>query len=73
MKLTTADEFDPYPGCFLKPDLEEKIEQTCKLLSEEYLAQGDIKGCEEALNNIALARTDAVPRFDPFQKLEGKE
>jgi hypothetical protein len=63
------EDFDPYPGCFLKSNLEEKVEQACKLLSEEYLAQGDIKGSEEALNNIAFAKTDAVPKFDPFQKL----
>ncbi|MHC1611379.1 MAG: hypothetical protein ACXQTW_07300 [Candidatus Methanospirareceae archaeon] len=63
------EDFDPYPGCFLKSDLEEKIEQACKLLSEEYRAQGDRKGSEEALNNITIARTDALPKFSPFQKL----
>jgi len=69
MTKINPEDFDPYPGCFLKPDLEEKIEQACKLLSEEYLAQGDRKGSEEALNNITLARTDALPKFSPFQKL----
>ncbi len=69
MTKINPEDFDPYPGCFLKADLEEKIEQACKLLSEEYLAQGDRKGSEEALNNIALARTDALPKFDPFQRL----
>jgi len=69
MPKVNPEDFDPYPGCFLKSDLEEKIEQACKLLSEEYLAQGDRKGSEEALNNITLARTDALPKFDPFQKL----
>ncbi|MEA3420531.1 MAG: hypothetical protein U9Q97_02490 [Acidobacteriota bacterium] len=64
-----SEEFDPYPGCFLKMNLEEKIEKACKLLSEEYLAQGDRQGSEEALNNIIIAKTDAVPKFDPFQKL----
>ena len=63
------EDFDPYPGCFLKRDLEEKIEKSCKLLSEEYSAQGDIQGSEGALNNIALARTDAIPKYDPFQRL----
>jgi len=62
-------DFDPYPGCFLKSDLMEKIEKSCKLLSEEYLAQGDKKGSEEALRNITLAKTDAVPKYDPFRKL----
>jgi len=61
--------FDPYPGCFLKADLEQKIEKACNLLSEEYLAQGDKKGSEEALKNIELAKSDAVPKFDPFQNL----
>ena len=63
------EDFDPYPGCFLKRDLEEKMEKSCKLLSQEYSAQGDIQGSEEALNNIALAGTDALPKYDPFQRL----
>jgi len=63
------EEFDPYPGCFLKANLEEKIEQCCKLLSEECLSQGDKKGGDEALKNIELARSDAVPKFDPFENL----
>lgn len=69
MTRVYPDEFDSYPGCFLKPDLESKIENASKLLSEEYLAQGDSEASEEALKNIILARTDAVPNFDPFQKL----
>lgn len=63
------EDFDPYPGCFLKRDLEEKIEKACKLLSEEYLAQGDRQGSEEALNNVIIAKIDAVPKTDPFQSL----
>ncbi|MCK4475646.1 MAG: hypothetical protein KAU16_02870 [Methanophagales archaeon] len=69
MTRVYPDEFDPYPGCFLKPDLETKIEKSSKLLSEEYLAQGDREASEEVLKNIVLAKTDAVPKFDPFQKL----
>jgi hypothetical protein len=69
MTRVHPDEFDPYPGCFLKADLEEKIEKSCKLLSEECLGQGDKKGSEEALRNIELAKSEAVPKFDPFQNL----
>jgi len=47
----------------------EKVERSCKLLSEEYLAEGDRRGSEEALNNIVLAKTDAPPKEDPFQYL----
>jgi len=68
VKVYSAD-FDPYPGCFLKEDLEEKIEKSCKLLSKEYLAQGKKKDSEEALNNIELAKTDAVPKAGHFQKI----
>ena len=63
------EDFDPFPGCFLKKDLEEKIEKSHKLLSEEYLAKGDKKGSEETLNNVTIAKTDAVPKHDPFQTL----
>lgn len=69
MTKVYPEDFDPYPGYFLKGDLEEKIEKSCRLLSEEYLAQGDRQGGEESLNNIALARTDAPPKHNPFQRL----
>jgi hypothetical protein len=69
MTRVEPEELDPYPGCFLKRDLDEKIEKACKLLSEEYLAQGDEKSSEEALRNIELGKTDAMPKIDPFDNL----
>lgn len=69
MQKVYLRDFDPYPGYFLKEDLDEKIKETCKLLSEKYRAQDDIHGSKEALNNIKLAETDAVPKYDPFQRL----
>lgn len=69
MTRVHPDDLDPYPGCFLKEDLEEKIERASKLLSLEYLGQGDRRGSEEALRNIQLAQTDAVPKLDPFDNL----
>lgn len=69
MRRVAPEEFDPYPGCFLKPDLEEKIEQACTLLAEQYESNGDAQGSKEALNNITLATTEARPRFDPFANL----
>ena len=69
MTRVSPEEFDPYPGCFFKRDLDEKIEESCKLLSEELLSQNDKKGSEEALNNIVIARKDAVPQYDPFKSL----
>ncbi len=69
MVRVAPEDLDPYPGRFLRSDLEEKIEGACRLLSEEYLEQGDTVGSEEALQNIELARTDAVPVSNPFQDL----
>ena len=69
MTRVHPEEFDPYPGCFFKSDLEEKIEKSSKLLSEEYSAKGDTLGSKEALQNVVLAGTDAVPKFDPFQRI----
>jgi hypothetical protein len=69
MVRVALEDLDPYPGRFLRSDLEEKVEGACRLLSEEYLEQGDTAGSEEALQNIVLARTDAVPVSNPFQDL----
>ncbi len=63
-----STDLEPYPGYFLGEDLEEKIEDACKLLSEEYLSKGDIHGSNEVLRNITIAKLDAVPNFDPFIK-----
>jgi len=68
MNKVYPEDFDPYPGCFLKKDLEEKIEKSCNLLSEDYLTQSDRQSSEETLNNILIAKTDAVPKFDSFQR-----
>ncbi len=64
-----SEDLDPYPGSFLKKDLEEKIEKSSRLLSEEYLAQGDMQSSKETLNNITLSKKDAAPNYDPFQNL----
>ncbi|KAF5423051.1 MAG: hypothetical protein C5S45_01490 [Candidatus Methanocomedens sp.] len=69
MVRVAPEDLDPYPGRFLRSDLEEKVEGACRLLSEEYLEQGDTAGSEEALQNIELARTDAVPVSNPFEDL----
>jgi hypothetical protein len=68
MVRVCADDFDPYPGSFLKKNLEEKIEKSSKLLSEEYLANADRQGSKEALNNIAIAKDAAMPKYDVFQR-----
>ena len=63
------EDFNPYPGCFFGRDLEEKIDGACKLLSDEYRYLGKTQDSQECLQNSTLARTDAVPGYDPFQRL----
>jgi hypothetical protein len=69
MTKVHVDDLDPYPGCFLKDDLQERIERTCQMLSEEYTNRGDKQGAEQSLNNITFARASAMPKYDPFQHI----
>ena len=69
MTRVTPEEFNPYPGCFLKPDLQEKVAKSCELLAQEFFDQGDRKAAEETLKNIAIAKTEAEPEANPFETL----
>jgi len=60
--------YEPYPGEFLKDDLEEKIFKSNMMLSQNYLGEGDIQGSRESLNNIYIAKNEAVPEFDAFER-----
>lgn len=60
--------YDPYPGEFLKDDLEEKIFKSNMMLSQYYLGEGDIQGSRESLKNIYIAKNEAVPAFNAFER-----
>lgn len=62
------EEFDPYPGFFMKADLGDKIFKTNIILALNYLADGDIKACKGTIENIYLARYDAIPHYNTFEK-----
>jgi hypothetical protein len=69
MTKVYSEDFDPYPGFFLKGNLHERIKITCQLLSQDYLAQGDHIGSMEALKNITLANAQIEVLKDPFDNL----
>ena len=73
MNLVTAEDFDPYPGAFLKDDLDEKIFRSNTMLAVKYLEGGDTAGCNEALNNILISKKEALPSFDPFSRYRGDQ
>ena len=64
-----AEDLDPYPGEFLKGDLEERILQSNIMLSKKYLREGDKDGALECLINIHIAKTEGFPPENPFQKI----
>jgi hypothetical protein len=64
-----AEELDPYPGAFLKDDLEEKIERACKVLAEQYRAEGKEDDAAEALKNIDIARGEIIREENAFHRI----
>jgi hypothetical protein len=66
-----AEELDPYPGAFLKDDLEEKIEKACTILADHYRAEGEEADARESLDNIDIARREAAAGENTFHRLVG--
>ena len=60
------EDFDPYPGEFMKPDLGDKIFKTNIILALNYLSDNKIEDCKETINNIYLAKYDAKPKGNTF-------
>ena len=61
--------FDPFPGEFLKEDLEERIFKSNIMLAMDCLAKKDIEGAKGCLENIHLAKYKAKPKFDPYEHM----
>ena len=68
MILVNPEDFDPYPGEFLRDDLEDKIFRSNMMLAADYTLKGDAEGSTESLNNVAISRKEAKPDFDPFSR-----
>ncbi len=64
-----AEDLDPYPGAFLRDDLEEKVYRSHQLLALEYLAEGKLEDARETLRTLELMQTEAPPREDPVKRL----
>ena len=64
-----AEELDPYPGAFLKDDLEDKITRECTALAAQYRIEGRESDAAEALKNIKIAQSGAGVRENSFHRL----
>ena len=69
MKRITAEDLDPFPGEFLREDLQNRIFSSNVMLAVDYLRQGDKREAKECMNNIFLAKTKAAPEMNSFQSL----
>ena len=70
MTRVFPEDFDPYPGVFLKDDLENKVTHASSVLSSEYRRKGDIEGAREALKTVELMRASlAENNRNPFEDL----
>jgi CRP-like cAMP-binding protein len=67
MSLVEAEDFDPYPGEFLKDTLDDKILKTNLILALDYLTDDRVEDAKETIRNIWLANTKAIPEDNPFQ------
>jgi CRP-like cAMP-binding protein len=66
MTLVTAEDFDPYPGEFLKETLDDKILKTNLILALDYLSNDRVEDAKETIRNIWLAQTKALAIENPF-------
>jgi hypothetical protein len=69
MKRVSVEDLDPYPGEFLKEDLEEKVFLSNQMLAIDYLSQGEKKAASECLENIALAHKGLNSKTNSFLDL----
>ena len=70
MVRVSAEDLDPYPGEFLKDDLEEKVFWSNQMLAIDYLSQGENKAASECLENIAWAHKGLNSKTNSFQDLQ---
>jgi hypothetical protein len=66
-RVVSVEELDPYPGRFLRDDLEEMIFRTCVLMGMDCLSRGDDRGYSECMANLLRARAGARAQGDPYQ------
>ncbi len=55
MNKVTPQDLDPYPGEFLREDLEDRFFCSNQMLAFDYIGKEDRPGALECMNNIYLA------------------
>ncbi len=65
-RIVSVEELDPYPGLFLRDDLDQKILKTSALLGQKYLSEKDQTGYEESQLTLKLVEDLLHQEPDPF-------
>jgi hypothetical protein len=66
-KIVKAEDFDPYPGAFLKKNLEEMVFKSQMTLAMEYFSQGKNVYARNTLKNMNIASEFSALKIDFFQ------
>lgn len=66
-KIVTAEDFDPYPGVFLKKNLEDMVFKSQVTLAMDYFSQDKIMYARNTLNNINIASEFSTLDIDFFR------
>ncbi|MDO8735749.1 MAG: hypothetical protein Q7K29_01520 [Thermoleophilia bacterium] len=62
----TSEDFDPYPGCFLRDDFHDRVMDTSLEMASEYMEAGMEQDAAECMVNIAISKAEAHLKGDPF-------
>jgi len=62
------EDFDPYPGEFMKKDLEDKVTKTNLILALDYLTENQVENAKGAIKNIYISKYDAIPSKNVFKE-----
>ena len=66
LQKISAEDFDPYPGYFMKDNLDDLIFRSQTMLALEYLAEGKSDDAKEALRNIYLSKNSPILEINAF-------
>lgn len=67
-RRVSVEELDPYPGRFLRDDLEEMVFRTCVLMGMDCLSRGEGRGFSASMENLLRARSGTRFAPDPYRR-----
>jgi len=66
VKKAAPEDFDPYPGRFLRDDFHDRVMETSFEMASEYIEAGMEDDASECMVNIAISKAESHLKGDPF-------